>query len=544
MFTYDEHSGAGNTGWPQLNSSDPLEKQNEEYVEFTAQAKADTDELFSTAINALANPTRYEPQRPRAAATMPLVVYNGLSWERTDVVRFKLSDDNTRVAAIKAAGGGTVPFDVDEEGNTVFVASNIPSMGYASYEVTTASGRPVSTLKMVPGSSADNSRFTVRMNPDGTVRSIRDKGANRELVNAAGERPFNDLLRVEGSDASVVSYPVAPKIIVKKGAQMTEVTVLRERSSFPLSRITLIDGLDRVDLRNELDPQLMPFPGGSNNWNDSYYFAFPFNISKDGLTALRGGHRYFDRLPEDYLSGARKDSVSTQHLFGYTDGRASALVAHRQAFHWLFPGYVATRVRPQGAPAEFPAMFTGKFPLPEATIYSRAIRLGRQADTHDVGIFNIPTTEPGLKGRMVFDYAFGSDGVFDPVRAWRMGAAFNLPLRAQLTATAPAAARQEFFSVDQPNVQIVAIKTLAENVIRGEVSSAPLNPPVNKVFIVRLQEFAGRGVSVQVNVPARVRSAALMNLTESVELGKIAAIAPLTVQMRPYEAATVRIEIE
>ena len=39
MFTYDEHSGAGNTGWPQLNSSEPLRQQNREYVEFTAHAK-------------------------------------------------------------------------------------------------------------------------------------------------------------------------------------------------------------------------------------------------------------------------------------------------------------------------------------------------------------------------------------------------------------------------------------------------------------------------------------------------------------------------
>ena len=545
MFTYDEHSGAGNTGWPQLNSSGPLEKQNHEYVEFTAQAKADTDEMLATGINALANPTRYENRRPAANAnTMPLVVYNGLSWERTDVVRFKTPNENTRVTAIKTASGSLIAFDIDDEGNMVFVAKSVPSMGYATFEVTTASGRPVSTLKPVPGNLADGPRFAVHMDPDGTVRSLRDKTANREMVNASGERPFNDLLRVEGSDASVVTYPVSAKISVRKGVQMTEVTVIREQSSFPLSRITLYNDLDRVELRNELDPKAMPFPGGNNNWNDSYHFVFPFNISKDGLKVLRGGHRYFEKLPDDYLPGARKDSVSTQHLFGFTDGRASAMVAHRQAYHWVYPGYVATKVRPQGAPADFPAMYTGKFPLPEATIYSRALRLGRQADTHDVGIFNIASTEPGLKGNMVFEYAFAAGGAFDPVRAWRLGADFNVPLRPHFTAVAPAAARQGFFSVDQPNVQIVTVKTLTENVIRGEVSSAPLNPTLNKVFVIRLQEFAGRGGSVRVSVPAKVRSAALMNLTESVELGRIAEVSPLTVDVKPFEAVTVRVEIE
>lgn len=545
MFTFDEHSGAGNTGWPQLNSSEPLEKQNQEYVEFTGRAKAETDEMLSTGIDILADPGRYASHRPAANGnTPPLVVYNGLSWERTDVVRFKPPGEHARVTSIKTSTGTPVPFDIDDGGNVIFVAKAVPSMGYATFEVFTTPGKFVSTLKPVAGRSAENARFAVDLNAGGTIRSIRDKQANRELVNTKGERPFNDLLRVEGSDASAVSYPVTPRILVKKGAQMTEITVMRERSSFPLSRITIYDGLDRVDLRNELDPEQMPFPGGGGNWSDSYYFAFPFNLSKDGLKVMRGGQRYFDRLPDDYLPGARKDSVSTQHLFGFTDGRASALIAHRQAFHWAYPGYVATKVKPKGAPADFPAMYTDKFPLPEATIYSRAVRLGRQADTHDVGIFNLATTEPGVKGNMVFEYAFAADGVFDPVREWRMGADFNVPLRAQLVGVLPSDAERSFFSVDKPNVQIVTVKTQAENVIRGEVSSAPLNPPVNKIFVIRLQEFSGKGGPVAVSVPAKVRTAVLMNLTESVEIGRVEKLDPLTVNIKPFEAATVRIEIE
>ena len=34
MFTYDEHSGAGNNGWIQLNSRQPLEEQNRQYVQY------------------------------------------------------------------------------------------------------------------------------------------------------------------------------------------------------------------------------------------------------------------------------------------------------------------------------------------------------------------------------------------------------------------------------------------------------------------------------------------------------------------------------
>src|SRR4029079_9555984 len=105
----------------------------------------------------------------------------------------------------------------------VCVAKNGPRMGSVSYEVTTPPGPPIVTIRPAPATSADTTKFSVALNADGTIRSIRDKAANRELVSLNGERAFNDLLRVEGRDASKVVYPVAPKISVRKGVQMTEI---------------------------------------------------------------------------------------------------------------------------------------------------------------------------------------------------------------------------------------------------------------------------------------------------------------------------------
>jgi alpha-mannosidase len=90
----------------------------------------------------------------------------------------------------------------------------------------------------------------------------------------------------------------------------------------------------------------------------------------------------------------------------------------------------------------------------------------------------------------------------------------------------------------------VTVKPQARSAVRGEVSSAPLNPPVNRVFVIRLQEFAGRPATVRVELPVKVRSAARVNLTESQELAKITQLEPLTVDLRPYETATIRIETE
>jgi hypothetical protein len=98
--------------------------------------------------------------------------------------------------------------------------------------------------------------------------------------------------------------------------------------------------------------------------------------------------------------------------------------------------------------------------------------------------------------------------------------------------------------VDQPNVEIVDVKTLADQVIHGEVSAAPLDPPTNKIFVIRLQEFAGRATSVKLTLPVRLKSASIVSLTEDKVLAAADQIAPLTVAIKPYQTLTVRFEIE
>src|SRR5205085_6284458 len=99
----------------------------------------------------------------------------------------------------------------------------------------------------------------------------------------------------------------------------------------------------------------------------------------------------------------------------------------------------------------------------------------------------------------------------------------------------PGSLSDSFFSINQPNVQIVDVKTISDSVVRGEVSATPLDPQINKVFVIRLQEFAGRATTAQINLPAKIKSAAVVNLTESRVLQSISQINPLTVSLKPFE---------
>lgn len=546
MLTYDEHSGAGNTGWIQLNDRVLLEEQNRQYVRYLKQAEEEVENLFSRGLALVSqsnvNDQAFQQQSPN---DWNLVVYNGLSWSRSDIVKIAPPANHLKITAITdLATRQPLRFDVDE-GVAYFVARDVPSFGYKTFTVTTSPGEPASTLRPVSSAAgASNDRYRVKLRSDGNIESIFDAGKGMEIVNNKGELPFNALLRVEGSTASRLPEPLAPVVTVRQGNVITEISVARPRAVFENTKLRLYAGLDRVDITNSLDGRRMPFPGGNSNWSDSYYFAFPFAVTKNNLKIMRGGQKWFDVLPDDYLPGARKDSVTTQHVIGISDGATSVLLAHRQAFHFSYASFVNSKIQPAGAPKEFPAMYTGQFPLPEATLYSRALRHTEQADTHDLGVVNMATVEPGLGTQYVFDYAILGRRSWDAVTAWQFGAEFNLPLRATFAVTPPSPLTRSFFAIDQPNVQIVTVKTISDSVVHGEVSATPLDPQLNKVFIVRLQEFAGKQTQVQLTLPVKIRSASKMNLTESVELQKLSSLAPLSIQLTPFETATIRIEID
>lgn len=547
MLTYDEHSGAGNTGWIQLNERGLLEEQNRQYVNFMQEAKGELDFLFKQGLNLLAQPSRYDSALPEKNQNVwNLMIFNPLSWSRSDVVRIKSPKENLRISKIRQSSDGKeIKFDVDETGNAVFVARNIPAFGYGTFEVVTAAGANVSTLREDIGKTEiSNDNFRVRMRPDGNVESIYDLKTKREIVNNRGELPFNQFLRVEGSQASNLPQNFPAEISVQKGEQMTRIVVRRPRAVNETTVLTVYDDLDRVEIHNEVDRSVLPFPGGDKNWSDAYYFAFPFALAKENLKIMRGGQKWFDVLPDDYLPGARQDSVTTQHVIGLTDGANSVTLAHRQAFHFVYSGFVNAKMPPKDAPKEFPAMYTGKFPLPEATVYSRAFRQGGQADTVDLGIVNFQTVEPGLDESIAFDYAVSSGINFDPVAAWQMGANFNVPLRGIYVNVPPKLKERSFFSINQPNVEIVTIKPIFASVNHGEVGASPLDPQINKVFVVRLQEFTGKATTAQINLPVKIKSAAMLNLTEDKITQNLTNIAPLTVNLKPFETATVKIEIE
>ncbi len=344
LFNYDEHSGAGNAGWPGLNEFDQLNEQNREYVAFMREANTSAAYLLRTGVAAISSEqsgtTRLTAPQLR---TQPLVVWNSLSWKRTDVVNVRAPDKEWHVTAIRdRRDGHNVPFDIDEEGTAIFVANDVPSIGYAVFDVDESPGPPICTLASEASSAnIENRRYRVMASPAGDIESIIDLRDGRELLNRHAVVPFDHLLRIEDDQPAPVATPFAPAVAVSNGRVVTQLKITQADAAFQSIRLRLYTGIDRVEIHNEIDSSRLPFATMRGGF-DSYYFSFPFALDPATLTVHPEEQFGFLSLPGDYLPGARRDAVTSQHSIAMTDAHATTILAHRQAFYFVFPGYLHT----------------------------------------------------------------------------------------------------------------------------------------------------------------------------------------------------------
>jgi hypothetical protein len=115
MLTYDEHSGAGQPGWPKVMTMAQVNQQNQEYANFARTARTETRNMMMVGVEQIFA-AKSDPQK-----TPKCVVYNPLSWERSGVTRVHPpSSDLTQVR--DAATGKVVPSQLNVDGTISFTA--------------------------------------------------------------------------------------------------------------------------------------------------------------------------------------------------------------------------------------------------------------------------------------------------------------------------------------------------------------------------------------------------------------------------------------
>jgi alpha-mannosidase len=197
----------------------------------------------------------------------PLVVYNPLNIAREDVVEASVAFPNgiPKAARVYGPDGKEVPAQL-EDGKVLFLA-NLPSVGYAIYDVVPAAKPALNATLKVTNSSLENARYRVQLDGNGDVSSIYDKTLGKELLSTP--------IRLAISTDSPRMYPAwnmdfdqeqaAPRAYVGGPAQIRikedgpvrvsiEVTRQAENSKF-MQTISLSAGDpgNRVEFSNAID---------------------------------------------------------------------------------------------------------------------------------------------------------------------------------------------------------------------------------------------------------------------------------------------------
>jgi alpha-mannosidase len=151
-------------------------------------ARTIASDILSRSLNDIASRIRFSKEG------IPVTVFNTLSWERTDIVKFTLDvegspENNYRLID---QNGNEIPYQLidehkikdnrDEVLTFLFVAEKVPSLGYKTYYIT--KGKPVNIQNSASNDNHvyENSYYKVEFS-DGGIKTLYDKELSVNLIN-------------------------------------------------------------------------------------------------------------------------------------------------------------------------------------------------------------------------------------------------------------------------------------------------------------------------------------------------------------------------
>lgn len=225
-----------------------------------ARARAFAEKVLNGAFDHMVK--RIDTQGPGT----PVVVFNTLSWLRSDVVRAQVKLPRGAFHVI-APDGRVVPSQRIGNGEVLFEACDMPSLGYAVYRVMpgAAEAELAGALK-ASKKTLENDYLRIRLDADGCFSSVYDKAEARETL-APGEKAnvlelFDD--RPGANDAWDIDHnfealgwepgPAESVEVLEQGPVRAVVRVTRrtERSTF-VQDITLYALLPRAEVEMHVD---------------------------------------------------------------------------------------------------------------------------------------------------------------------------------------------------------------------------------------------------------------------------------------------------
>jgi alpha-mannosidase len=210
----------------------------------------------------------------------PILVFNPLSWIRTDIVRLQLTEGDDNYYSIFDVNGKEIPTQIIQKDKyhreIVFKAENVPSIGYKLYELRKQKPLLKQSNLVVTPTKIENEFFSVAIDPDnGFVKSIIDKRNRRQVLAGIGD----ELQMLEDKPSAWdawnigltgIKYPIRfrKSEVVESGPVLAilrvELDYLKPgvKKEFPTQEypstfftqdIILYDGIDLIDFNTNVD---------------------------------------------------------------------------------------------------------------------------------------------------------------------------------------------------------------------------------------------------------------------------------------------------
>lgn len=197
----------------------------------------------------------------------PLVVYNPLSVERTDVVEATVPIGSRHGLQVYGPDGKAVPTQVlstDAAGTHIIFLAKAPANGFASYNVAESRGGFAVRTKLP---IIENENLRVTINKLGDIGSVYDKVNKREILKSASRLSFTyhnpsafpawnmDWADAKNPPRGYVDGPATFKVVESGPVRQTIEVTRQARGSKFVQRISLTAGENQVNVDNKIDWQ-------------------------------------------------------------------------------------------------------------------------------------------------------------------------------------------------------------------------------------------------------------------------------------------------
>jgi hypothetical protein len=513
LLVDDEHSGAG--GGFELSAAQ-IDTNNRWFRQRTVNAYNATQRAQRDGLKSIAR--RIRTTRPS------VVVYNPLSFVRSDLATLpRTLTPPGPWQLVDLASGAPVAVQAQADGSHLFVARDVPAVGYRLYAVV-RTGNPPSRPRTIAADEIESAAYRVRVDSlTGEITSLYDKVAERELVDGAAGTGFNRLVRADQDDAFVWGvWSDVPSgtvsVVAESGPVASRLVVTRSQSALRETVITLPSGLARVEVRNTLERDRTDYADHVvlTWWYD---VTFPFALGEDFIARFQSPNGWL--APQtDWIAGTAHNTRIPSHG---ADLRAT-------------DGYgvtVANRETQVARLASLPFWDAGEpdRPLLFHTLYARS----DEAETTDQGWLPFDTWEPGAPDRYVHNVAITSaGGGFDAVAGSQFADAYSSPL---LVTSIPA---QPDGVLPGPTGSLISISQAG--VVLTTLKRAEFQNPTGTDLILRLQEIAGTAANdVIVTLPFALAFAEINGMGEQRQGATPVPVNPLLVSLAPWQTLTLRV---